>query len=270
MAKIIKFRRGTTAELSVQSGVEAELFVDTTKDTLVIMDGLTPGGYPLARESQVTSVSSTLTTNYTAAISSNSSIITTNYTSSVSNLSSVLTVNYTAADSSLSSVLTTNYRAADSSLSSLLTTNYTAADNSISSNVSTLSSNTWRAATTTILGLVRADGTSILITSGVISAPSAEIGVGQTWQNVTASRAAGVTYTNTTGRPIYISVSGGGQPNNGTMTLTVDGVVLGQQGFQSIASGRSNATMTAIVPNNSTYVVTNISGWSLVSWAELR
>ena len=112
MAKIIKFRRGTTAELSAQSGVEAELFVDTNKETLVVMDGLTPGGYPLARESQVTSVSSTLTTNYTAAISSNSSIITTNYTSSISNVSSVLTTNYKAADSSLSSTLTTNYTAA--------------------------------------------------------------------------------------------------------------------------------------------------------------
>ena len=107
-------------------------------------------------------------------------------------------------------------------------------------------------------------------------APAPAIGVGQTWQDVTSSRAAGVTYTNTTGRPIFISVSGGGQPNNGTMTLTVDGVVLGQQGFQSINSGRSNATMTAIVPNNSTYVAGNVpggsggGGWSLVSWAELR
>ena len=102
------------------------------------------------------------------------------------------------------------------------------------------------------------------------SAAPAGIGVGQTWQDVTGSRAAGTTYTNATGKPIFISVSGGGQPNNGTMTLTVDGVLLGQQGFQSIASGRSNATMTAIVPNGSTYRADNYSGWSLVSWAELR
>jgi hypothetical protein len=100
--------------------------------------------------------------------------------------------------------------------------------------------------------------------------PAGGIGIGQTWQNVTGSRAAGVTYTNTTGKPIYISVSGGGQPSNGTMSLTVDGVLLGLQGFQSIASGRSNATMTAIVPNNSTYRADNVVGWSLVSWAELR
>ena len=107
-------------------------------------------------------------------------------------------------------------------------------------------------------------------TTWTSAAPAPAIGVGQTWQNVTGSRAAGVTYTNTTGKPIYISVSGGGQPSNGTMSLTVDGVLLGLQGFQSIASGRSNATMTAIVPNGSTYRADNYSGWSLVSWAELR
>lgn len=166
----------------------------------------------------------------------------------------------------LSSVTATNI----ANLSSVTATNIANLSSVTTSSIAYLSSVASTKATTSTFGIVRADGTSILITSGVISAPSAEIGVGQTWQNVTASRAAGVTYTNTTGRPIYISVSGGGQPNNGTMTLTVDGVVLGQQGFQSIASGRSNATMTAIVPNNSTYVVTNISGWSLVSWAELR
>jgi hypothetical protein len=166
----------------------------------------------------------------------------------------------------LSSVTATNI----ADLSSVTATNIANLSSVTTSSIAYLSSVASTRATTSTFGIVRADGTSILITSGVISAPSAEIGVGQTWQNVTASRAAGVTYTNTTGRPIYISVSGGGQPNNGTMTLTVDGVVLGQQGFQSIASGRSNATMTAIVPNNSTYVVTNISGWSLVSWAELR
>jgi len=127
MAKIVKFRRGTTAELSVQSGVEAELFVDTTKDTLVIMDGLTPGGYPLARESQVTSVSSTLTTNYTAAVSSVSSVLTTNYKAADSSLSSILTTNYTSSVSNVSSVLTTNYKdaitAATGSLGTMSTQN---------------------------------------------------------------------------------------------------------------------------------------------------
>jgi hypothetical protein len=102
------------------------------------------------------------------------------------------------------------------------------------------------------------------------SAAATNIGVGQTWQNVTSSRSAGTTYTNSTGKPIFISVSGSGAPNNGAMSMTIDGVGLGRQGFQSIASGTSNATMSAIVPNSSTYRVDNFSGWSLNSWAELR
>ena len=53
MAKTLQFRRGTTAELSSVTGAEGELFVDTTKDTVVVMDGSTAGGKPLATESYV-------------------------------------------------------------------------------------------------------------------------------------------------------------------------------------------------------------------------
>ena len=51
MAKTLQFRRGTTAELSSETGAVGELFVDTTKDTVVVMDGSTAGGFPLAKES---------------------------------------------------------------------------------------------------------------------------------------------------------------------------------------------------------------------------
>lgn len=50
MAKTLQFRRGTTSELSTQTGAVGELFVDTTKDTVVVMDGSTAGGFPLQRE----------------------------------------------------------------------------------------------------------------------------------------------------------------------------------------------------------------------------
>lgn len=55
MATALQFRRGTTAELSSQTGLVGELFVDTTKDTVVVMDGSVAGGYPLATESGLTS-----------------------------------------------------------------------------------------------------------------------------------------------------------------------------------------------------------------------
>jgi hypothetical protein len=50
MAKTLQFRRGTTSELSTIAGAVGELFVDTAKDTVVVMDGSTTGGFPLQRE----------------------------------------------------------------------------------------------------------------------------------------------------------------------------------------------------------------------------
>ena len=44
----LQFRRGNTAQTSVFTGVVAELTVDTTKKTIVVHDGVTPGGNPLA------------------------------------------------------------------------------------------------------------------------------------------------------------------------------------------------------------------------------
>jgi hypothetical protein len=50
MAKRVQRRRGTTAEHATFTGYDGESTVDTTKDTVVVHDGATTGGYPLARE----------------------------------------------------------------------------------------------------------------------------------------------------------------------------------------------------------------------------
>ena len=55
MSTVLKFRRGDTTTSNAFTGAEGELFVDTTKDTLVVHDGVTAGGKPLATESYVTS-----------------------------------------------------------------------------------------------------------------------------------------------------------------------------------------------------------------------
>ena len=47
----IQLRRGTTSEHSTFTGLVGEITVDTTKDTIVVHDGATAGGYPLAKES---------------------------------------------------------------------------------------------------------------------------------------------------------------------------------------------------------------------------
>jgi hypothetical protein len=53
MATQVQQRRGTTAQHNVFTGANGELTVDTSKDTLVIHDGTTQGGFPLARESDI-------------------------------------------------------------------------------------------------------------------------------------------------------------------------------------------------------------------------
>lgn len=50
MATQVQFRRGTTAETANFAGALGEVTVDTTKDTVVVHDGSTLGGFPLLRE----------------------------------------------------------------------------------------------------------------------------------------------------------------------------------------------------------------------------
>lgn len=49
MATEIRRRRGTTTQHSTFTGGQGELTVDTTKNTVVVHDGVTPGGFPLAK-----------------------------------------------------------------------------------------------------------------------------------------------------------------------------------------------------------------------------
>jgi hypothetical protein len=98
------------------------------------------------------------------------------------------------------------------------------------------------------------------------TATSAEntIGVGQTWQNVSASRTENVTYTNLTSRPIFISVRF--DRDDGELQLFVDSLMVGRTGS---TAGPVYYTLTAIVPINSTYSV-NAIGTGTLSWFELR
>lgn len=51
MSLAVQNRRGTTGQHVAFTGLLGELTVDTTKKTVVVHDGVTPGGFPLARES---------------------------------------------------------------------------------------------------------------------------------------------------------------------------------------------------------------------------
>ena len=80
------------------------------------------------------------------------------------------------------------------------------------------------------------------------------LGLGQTWQNVTASRVAGATYTNSTGKPIFIQVSIIGYIQVNGVTVVSDG------------SGGAYDEKSCLIPNGSTYLVSG----TIDMWQELR
>ena len=51
MARVVQHRRGTTADHTGFTGAPGEITVDTDKKTPVVHDGVTAGGFPVARES---------------------------------------------------------------------------------------------------------------------------------------------------------------------------------------------------------------------------
>jgi hypothetical protein len=53
MPQILQHVRYTTSELQSERGSEGEILMDTTKKTLVVMDGTTNGGHPMAKASDI-------------------------------------------------------------------------------------------------------------------------------------------------------------------------------------------------------------------------
>lgn len=95
--------------------------------------------------------------------------------------------------------------------------------------------------------------------SSIQTSAAASIGAGQTWQNVIGSRAAGTTYTNSTGRSIQVGIRSQG----GNAVLTVGGVVAAQSGINNASN-----FIGAIVPPATTYILQ--AGAPVYNWAELR
>jgi len=75
MPTTVKFRRGTTAQNDSFTGAEGELSVDTTLDQLRVHDGSTAGGAKIARQTDVDSLNTLISTSETTvAGDSNTSI----------------------------------------------------------------------------------------------------------------------------------------------------------------------------------------------------
>jgi hypothetical protein len=63
MAKQVKYRRGTSTQHGVFTGVQSELTVDIIKNVVIVHDGVTPGGWPAANATLVNTQITALTAN---------------------------------------------------------------------------------------------------------------------------------------------------------------------------------------------------------------
>ena len=104
-------------------------------------------------------------------------------------------------------------------------------------------------------------GTGVTIAGdGSLSVTNAGVfGIGQTWQDVTGSRAMGAVYTNSTGRPIMVMINANGARVTGTMSIGSVTV--------SVTNIDWTQPYTFVVPDGSTY---SFSLGTVSFWIELR
>jgi hypothetical protein len=90
------------------------------------------------------------------------------------------------------------------------------------------------------------------------------LGVGQTWQDVTASRSPGTTYTNTTGRSIQLMILVADSGSDG-ITFTINGITLSRGNLPNQGADY----ISLIIPSGSTYRLV-VGSNSITKWLELR
>ena len=198
MAKQLQLRKGTATEHNSFTGAVGEVTVDTTKDTLVVHDGVTVGGHPVAARANADGTISLIKKDGTSAGTIN-------------------------ADGLFNNTLT--------------------------------STNT-NQALTAAQGKVLKD-----------SIDSSLFGVGQTWQDVTGSRAQSTNYINNTGKTIFVNIYSTISGDNASeVTLTVGGLVVGQN-ITRFGQFFKIAFVCAPVPHGQTY---SMSWAGTASIKELR
>lgn len=99
------------------------------------------------------------------------------------------------------------------------------------------------------------------------------LGVGQTWQDVTASRELNTNYTNSTGKPICVSYKGGGATlASAAYQIYVGGVsvVDAWYFYPADAVGIFGSVVLVVVPVGATYRIEQVNSTVKGTWKELR
>lgn len=200
MSKRIQLRRGTTAETNAFTGAVGEVTVDTDKKTVVVHDGTTVGGHPVATRANADGTISLIKKDGTSAGTINALGLFNN----------------------------------------------------------TLTSTNTNQALTAAQGKVLKDTLDTTVSSS--------FGVGQTYSDVTASRVSGTTYTNSSTRPIMLSIAvrdGGSSATlyvNSYIAIRLDDLAGGSAGHVQIVT---------VVPSGQTYKL-DATGNLITFWGELR
>lgn len=198
MAVQLQVRSGTTTEHNTFTGANGEVTVDTTKDVLVVHDGITAGGFPNAARANTDGTISLIKKDGTSAGEVNSSGLFNN----------------------------------------------------------TLTSTNTNQALTAAQGKVLKDTLDNTVASS--------FGVGQTWQDLTSSRVSGVTYTNSTGKPIAVSITLTDQGFSNYLVYVNGVLVINIWDYGS--SGANHSFF--IVPTGASYAIS--TGNIIELWSELR
>ena len=120
------------------------------------------------------------------------------------------------------------------------------------------------------LTIERENGTDVLTidASGKVTCTLTDnllpLGVGQTWQNMTGSRALGAVYTNNTGRPIMVKNLASNGSSVGAAILNVNGSMVDYVYYIATQQGCTSA----IIPAGGTY--SNAGSTVNGTWWELR
>jgi len=109
-------------------------------------------------------------------------------------------------------------------------------------------------------------GTSTAVAVTPANIKATQLGWGQSWTNVTASRAENVTYTNTTGRPIEIFVVTSSSSGSTNSALVIAGISVQ---MPTIYTTNWESSSTVVIPNGTTYKLDG-TGIYLNKWLELR
>ena len=196
MAKQLQLRSGTTTEHNTFRGAVGEVTVDTTKDTLVVHDGVTVGGHPVATRANADGTISLIKKDGTSAGTIN-------------------------ADGLFNNALTS---------------------------------------TNTNQALTAAQGKVLKDTLDTA------FGIGQSYVNVTSSRVFNTTYTNSTARMIFVTVTTVYHSGSTGCLIYVNGSLVCP--IQNDGDGSVNIWATFPVPAGATYRVECVR--AVQSWWEVR